>query len=116
MSTNDAEMDAIYESTVNEVKHRYLYLSLHPSWITLRPTIRVNKLLQCSFDGGPWHGTAHYTVTEEGGRWELKFHYKAEVDKMKTLVFEELHGTTSFLHLNKENKGYNAMLIPSLSE
>ena len=116
MASDAAEIHAMYENGVNEVKHRYLYLSLHPSWINQRPTIRVNKLLQCSFDGGPWHGSAHYTVTEEGGRWELNFHYNAELDKMKTLVFEELHGTTSFLHLNKENKGYNAMLIPSLSE
>ena len=116
MSTNDAEMGAIFDSAVNEVKHRYLYLSLHPSWITLRPTLRVNKFLQCSFDGGVWHGSAIYTCTEEGGRWELKFHYNAEYDKMKTVVFDELHHTTSFLHLNKDDKGYNAMLIPSLSE
>ena len=106
----------MYDSYVNEVKHSYLYLSLHPAWIEYRPTLRVNKNLQCSFDGSDWHGSAVYTKTEEGGRWEIKFHYQAEHDKMKTVVFDELHHTTSFPHLNKENKGYNAMLIPSLSE
>ena len=108
MSTNEQEM-------FNEVKHRYLFLNLHPRWIDHRPTVRVNKLLQCSFDGGPWHGTAQYMVNEKGGRWELHFHYNAELDKMKTMVFEELQHTTSFLHLNKD-KGYNTMLIPSTSE
>ena len=97
---------------VDEIKHQFVHLSLHPNWITLRPTIAVNKFLQISYDGSRWHGSACYTCTDEGGQWEMTFNYKADVNKLKTVVFSELQHTTSFLHLNKENKGYNALLIP----
>jgi hypothetical protein len=111
MATVDAESPTVYDG-VNEIKHMFIHLSLHPAWITNRPTIAVNKLLQISYDGSSWHGSAIYRVTEDGAEWEMTFNYKADVDKMKTVLFTELQHTTTFLHLNKENKGYNALLIP----
>ena len=111
MAAVDAESPTAYNG-VNDIKHMFIHLSLHPAWITNRPTIAVNKLLQISYDGSSWHGSAIYRVTGDGGQWEMTFNYKADVDKMKTVLFNELQHTTSFLHLNKENKGYNALLIP----
>ena len=111
MATVAAE-NASYLAAVNDIKHKFLHLSTHPAWITIRPTIAVNKLLQISYDGSDWHGSAIYRVTADGAEWEMTFNYKADVDKMKTVLFTELQHTTTFLHLNKENKGYNALLIP----
>ena len=111
MATVDAESPTVYDG-VNEIKHMFIHLSLHPAWIANRPTIAVNKLLQISYDGSSWHGSAIYRCTEDGGQWEMTFNHKADVDKMKTVLFTELQHTTSFLHLNKENKGYNALLTP----
>ena len=111
MATVDAESPSVYDG-VQSVKHIFIHLSTHPAWITGRPTIAVNKLLQISYNGSPWHGSAIYRVTAEGAEWEMTFNYKADVDKMKTVLFTELQHTTTFLHLNKENKGYNALLIP----
>jgi len=110
MATVDAESPSVYDG-VQSVKHIFIHLSTHPAWITSRPTIAVNKLLQISYNGSPWHGSAIYRVTAEGAEWEMTFNYKADVDKMKTVLFTELKHTTTFLHLN-ENKGYNALLIP----
>ena len=112
----NVELLGMYDSYFPEVKHSYQYISLHENWIEHRPTLRVNKNLQCSFDGSVWHGSAVYTKTEEGGRWEMKSHYRAEHDKMKTVVFDELPLTASFLHLNKQDEGCNALLTPTVSE
>ena len=111
MATVDAAMPMVVAG-VNVIKHQFLMLNLHPSWIASRPVLAVNKLLQISYNGSPWHGSAIYRVTAEGAEWEMTFNYKADVDKMKTVLFTELQHTTTFLHLNKENKGYNALLIP----
>ena len=111
MATVDAESPSVYDG-VQSVKHIFIHLSTHPAWITKRPTIAVNKLLQISYDGSSWHGSAIYRVTEDGAEWEMTFNYKADVNKMKTVLFKEMQHTTSFLHLNTENKGYNALLIP----
>ena len=110
MATVDAAMPMVVAG-VNVIKHQFLMLNLHPNWIALRPVLAVNKLLQISYNGSPWHGSAIYRVTAEGAEWEMTFNYKADVDKMKTVLFTELKHTTTFLHLN-ENKGYNALLIP----
>ena len=112
MATLDPKDRTVYDEVFEVVKHRYIYLSLHVCWINIRPMISVNKFLQISVDGSPWHGSALYRVTAEGAEWEMTFNYKADVDKMKTVLFTELQHTTTFLHLNKENKGYNALLIP----
>ena len=111
MATVDGESQIVYDG-VDELKHPFVHLSLHPNWITLRPTIAVNRFLQISYDSSSLHGSAVYTCIEEGGQWEMTFNYKADVDKMKTVLFSELQHTTSFLHLNTENKGYNALLTP----
>ena len=112
MATLDPIDRTEHDEVFEVVKHRYIYLSLHVCWINIRPMISVNKFLQISFDGSPWHGSALYTVTEDGGQWAMTFNYKGDVNKMKTVLFKEMQHTTSFLHLNTENKGYNALLIP----
>ena len=113
MATVDDESLTVYEG-VNEIKHKFIHLCVHPAWIANRPTIAVNKLLQISYDGSSWHGSAIYRCTEDGGQWEMTFHYKADVNKMKTVLFTELKHTTSFMHLNEADKGYNALLIPCI--
>ena len=97
---------------VDHVKHQFVHLSLHPDWLVYRPTIAVNALLQISYEGSSWHGSAVYTCDEEGGQWEMTFNFSADVTKMKVIVFKELKHTTSFLASDKKNKGYNGMLIP----
>ena len=97
---------------VDKVKHQFVHLSLHPDWITFRPTIAVNTFLQISYEGSSWHGSAVYTCDEEGGQWEMTFNFKPDETKLKTIVFKELDHTTSSLHIDKKNKGYNALLIP----
>ena len=99
---------------VNELKHLFIHLCVHPAWIATRPTIAVNKHLQISYNGSSWHGSAVYRFTENGGEWEMTFNYKADVNKMKTVLFTEIKHTTAFLHLNLENKDYNALLIPCM--
>ena len=111
MATGDAEMPTVLDG-VNEIKHQFLHLSVHPAWIALRPVIAVNKLLQISYDGGDWHGSAIYRQTEAGGVWEMTFNWQADVSKMKIVLFESITNTDNFVHMHKENKGYNALLIP----
>ena len=95
------------------MKREFVYLSLHPKWIALRPTLDVNTPLQISYEGSSWHGSVVYTCGEQGGQWEMTFNFKADEAMLKTLVFKQLEGTTSFLHIDEENRGYNSMLIPS---
>ena len=111
MAIVDGESQIVYEG-VDEIKHQFVHLSLHPNWITLRPTIAVNTFLQISYEGSSWHGSAVYTCDEEGGQWEMTFNFKADEAKFKTILFKELEHTTSFLHIDKKKKGYNAMFIP----
>ena len=101
MATVDAEMPTVVDG-VNEIKHQFLMLSVHPSWIANRPVIAVNKLLQISYDGSSWHGSAIYRLTEDGGQWEMTFNWQADVNRMKTVLFTEVKHSTSFLHLDKE--------------
>ena len=42
MSVVDGESQTGNEG-VNELKHQFFHLSLHPNWITLRSTVGVNK-------------------------------------------------------------------------
>ena len=100
----------------NVIKHQYVMLNLHPNWITQRPVLAVNKFLQCSYNGSDWHGSAIYRATEDGEQWEFTFNWSGDMNKMKILLFEKLKDTDTFLHLNTENKGYNAILIPFLSD
>ena len=111
MATVDAEMPTVVDG-VNEIKHQFLHLSVHPPWIDFRPIIAVNKLLQISYDGSSWHGSAIYRLTDDGEVWEMTFNWAADMNKMKTVLFEQVKNTDTFLHLNKENKDYNALLIP----
>ena len=111
MAIADSEMPTVCDG-VKEIKYQFLHLSVHPPWFSFRPLLLVNTLCQISYDGSDWHGSAIYRVTADGAEWEMTFNYKADVDKMKTVLFTELQHTTTFLHLNKENKGYNALLIP----
>jgi hypothetical protein len=112
MATLDPKDRTEHDEVFEVVKHKYIYFSLHIAWINMRPTISVNKFLQISFDGSPWHGSAIYTVTEGVGQWAMTFNYKGDMTKMKTVLFKEMPHTTSFLHLNDTNNDYNAMLIP----
>ena len=98
-----------------EVKHCFVLLSLSPHWIWLRPEIAVNKFGQISYEGSDWHGSALYCATENGTQWEMTFHTRANVSKMKTYVFKEVRYTTSFLSMD-EDEGYNALLLPKFIE
>ena len=57
MSTVEGESQTVYEG-VDEIKRQSVHLCLHPNWMTLRPTIAVNKFLQISYDGSRWRGSA----------------------------------------------------------
>ena len=110
MATVDAAMP-MDVAGANVIKHQFLMLNLHPSWIASRPVLAVNKLLQISYNGSDWHGSAIYRLTDDGEEWALTFNWAGDMNKMKTVLFEKLKHTDTFLHLNTENKGYNALLI-----
>ena len=110
---NVAAENASYLAAVNDIKHKFLHLSTHPAWITIRPTIAVNKLLQISYDGSDWHGSAIYRYTENGGVWAMTYNWQADANEMKTVLFEQVKGTNVFLHLLKGFQEFqNALLIP----
>ena len=91
-------------------------MCVDPKWIAKRSTICVNKHLQISYDGGDWHGSALYIYTENGGEWNMTFNWKADVERMKTVRFTSLPNTNTFLHLNEEDKRFNALLIPYVGQ
>ena len=79
------------------IKHQFVQLHLATPWILRPATIAVNELLQISFGGGDWHGSAEYLYDEaQGARWIMKYHYKAILAQMKTIVFTSITGIDCF--------------------
>ena len=98
-------------AAADEIKHYFVILSLSPDWIWMRPEIAVNEFGHISYDGSPWHGSATYTCDAYDTHWEMTFHARANVSRMKTYVFTRVENTQVFLSLNR-CCGYNALLVP----
>jgi hypothetical protein len=110
MAVNLAEHALILEAA-NETKHDFVHIFCDPRYISSRTTISVNRLLQISYGNTDWHGSAIYTSDELAGQWAMTFNYAGDTEKMKTTVFKQILGTSSFMHINS-NKAYNSILIP----
>ena len=112
MAIADSEMPTVCDG-VKEIKYQILHLSVHPPWLSFRPLLLVNTLCQISYDGSDWHGSAIYRYTENGGVWAMTYNWQADVNEMKTVLFEDVKHTNCFLHLLKGFQEYNnALLIP----
>ena len=108
------ELDSSWPPGVNTIKHQFVQMRLATPWVLKPATIAVNQLLQVSFDGGDWHGSAEYLYDEAGGgRWIMKYHYKAVLAQMKTVVFSSITGTDCFLNVQNTDPAYNSILMPS---
>ena len=92
------------------VKHELVHMSLDPAWLEFPMKVDVNTSLMVSVDEGPWHGKAVYTEDEEGGKWTLLYHWKADMNKLKTVSFKQVQRTNTYLAVNK-NPAYNCLLI-----
>ena len=95
------------------VKHRFVHVRLAASWLSYPLNIDVNELLQVSVDGGDWHGTADFYKDGEGrGCWTLSFHYKANTTLMKTTVYQQIPGTSTYLAIESATSNqWNSMLV-----
>ena len=112
MAIADSEMPTVCDG-VKEIKYQFLHLSVHPPWLSFRPLLLVNTLCQISYDGSDWHGSAIYRYTDNGGVWAMTYNWQADVNEMKTVLFEQVKGTNVFLHLLKGfQEFHNALLIP----
>ena len=92
-------------------KHADVHVCMHPSWVAFPLQLRVNRRLEISVNGGPWHGSAIYDNTTGTGIWTLTFHYKANLDRLKENKYVQIRGAASYMNLNEKDNGYNNMLI-----
>ena len=92
-------------------KHAFVHVCMHASWVKFPMQLRVNRHLEISVNGGPWHGSAIYDNTTGKGIWTMTFHYKANLDRLKVIKYEQIKGTATYMCLSEENNGYNSMLI-----
>ena len=92
-------------------KHAFAHVSMHPSWVKFPLQIRVNRHLEISVNGGPWHGSAIYDYTTGKCVWTMTFHCKANLDRWKVNKYEQMKGTAAYMQLNDDDSGYNSMLI-----
>ena len=105
----------INDNTPNEqdtLKHAFVHVTMHPSWVAFPFQLLVNRRLEISINGGPWHGSAIFDNTNGLlDIWTLTFHYKANLDRMKESKYVHIRGTASYMHLNEKDNSYNSMLI-----
>ena len=92
-------------------KHAFMHVCMHWFWVTLPLELRVNRRLEISVNGGPWHGSAIYENTTGRGIWTLTFHYKANLDKLKENKYVQIKGTASYLHLSEKDSSHNSVLV-----
>ena len=96
-----------------QVKHSFVHVRLAGNWLSSPLHLDVNELLQVSVDGGDWHGTADFYNDGEGrGCWTLSFHYKANTTLMKTTVYRQIPGTSTYLAIESATSNqWNSMLV-----
>ena len=95
-------------------KHAFVHITMDPAWVRSHLQLRVNKDLQLSVNGGPWHGSALYSNTSGRGVWLLNFHYAADMTRAKELTFLQVPWTTTYMSL-QDNPAYSAFLITKTS-
>ena len=71
----------------------------------------MNRRLEISVNGGPWHGSAIYENTIGKGIWTLIYHYKANLDKLKENKYVQIKRAASYLHLSEKDISYNSILV-----
>jgi hypothetical protein len=92
------------------VKHEFVHMSLDSARLEFPMKVDVNTSLMVSINGGPWYGKAVYTEDEEGGKWTLLYHWKADMNNLKQVSFKQVQRTNTYLAVNK-NPAYNCLLI-----
>ena len=103
----DGDGDRERETT----KHAFVHVSMHADWVKSPMQFRVNRHLEISVNGGPWHGSAIYDNTTGKGKWTMTFHFKAKLDRLKVITYTQILGTAIYMNLDEKNSGYNSMLI-----
>ena len=108
--------DATLRTTACELSHKFVLLHLLiPHWIWFQPEIAVNRDGQISFEGSDWHGAALYFPSMHPQHWSMTFDWKADVNKMRTYVFQRVMHTSSFL-CTEEDSLFMALLLPHISD
>ena len=109
----DATENPLEATDHPQVKHNFVLLRLAAAWLDVPLHIDVNTSLQVSVNGSTWHGSAGYFIDGEGrGCWNLTFHYKADTSLMKTTLYRQIRGTSTYLCVEStESNQFNCMLV-----
>jgi hypothetical protein len=98
-------------AAASPLKHSFKHLTL---WAVKEPRhfreIQIFEDLTISFDGCSPHGCALYSWSNGVGKWDLTFHYKADITRLRTLRFEQVDGTSSYFYKSNDD-WYNAIII-----
>ena len=92
-------------------KHAFVHVSMHADWAKSPMQFRVNRHLEISVNGGPWHGSVIYDNTTGNDIWTMTLHYKANLERLEVIKYEQIKGAATYMNLSEENNGYNRMLI-----
>ena len=105
--------DATLRTNACEISHCFVLLHLSPHWIWFQPEIAVNRFGQISFEGSDWHGLALYFPSSHPQQWSMTFDSRANVNNMRTYVFQRVMHTRSFLCTEEETR-FMGLLLPKI--